>query len=330
MKVVFRLLSLLLALALVVLVAAWFYFDEEHSSLNAETRAQFDETFIDLPAGTVHYELGGPTAGEAVVLVHGFSVPAYLWDPTFAALTKAGYRVLRYDLYGRGHSDRPDADYTFAFFTEQLEQLTSALLPATPFNLVGLSMGGPITTLFTNLYPQRVKRLALLDPMVFAPTEEDIALIGKAYIGEYLANVYLLPQLASGQVNDFKNKARYPDWGDRFKEQMQYRGFRRAILSTIRNWPAADTLGEYRKLGQSDVPVQLFWGRQDQTIPLEHSEKLLELIPQASLSIIEDAGHIAHFERPEVFNPLLIDFLQQPLPLEDTPGSGVSFWLGFG
>ena len=314
MKIFLRIATTLLALALIVLVAAWLYFDEETTSLNAATRAQFDETFIALPAGTVHYELDGPTDGEVVVLVHGFSVPAYLWDPTFAALTEANYRVLRYDLYGRGHSDRPDANYTIAFFAEQLDQLTDALIPETPFNLVGLSMGGPIVTLFTNRHPQRVKRLALLDPMVFPPSEADISPLSKPLIGEYLANVYLIPQLAAGQASDFRNKERFPDWGDRFREQMQYRGFRRAILSTVRTLPAADTLGEYRKLGQSNVPVRLFWGRQDQVIPLENSEKLLELVSQARLNIIEDAGHIAHFERPEVFNPLLLDFLQQPLP----------------
>ena len=92
---------------------------------------------------------------------------------------------------------------------------------------------------------------------------------------------------------------------------MQYKGFRHAILSTVRQWPGADSLGEYEVLGQKDVPVRLFWGRQDQTVPLAHSEKLLELIPRARLEIIENAGHISHFEQPDVFNPLLIKFLQQ-------------------
>ena len=314
MKAIKRIFTTLLVLALIILLGAWLYFDDEHTSMNAEVRAGFNETFIDLPAGTVHYELGGPDDGEVVVLVHGFSVPAYLWDPTFAGLAQAGYRVLRYDLYGRGHSDRPDVDYTISFFSDQLDQLTDALIRETPFNLVGLSMGGPIVTRYTNLNPKRVKRLALLDPMVFTPANEDISPLDKPFIGEYLANVYLIPQLADGQANDFRHKEKYPDWRDRFREQMQYHGFRNAILSTVRNLPSADTLGEYSKLGQSDVPVQLYWGRQDQTIPLEHSEKILELVPGAGLSIIEDAGHIAHFERPEVFNPLLIDFLRKPLP----------------
>ena len=311
MKIILRILITLLTLAFLVLVIAWFYFDEEHTQLNAETRSHFGETFVDLPSGAVHYELAGPETGEVVVLVHGFSVPAYLWDPTFDALTQAGFRVLRFDLYGRGHSDRPDVDYTIPFFADQLEQLVEELNLNTPFNLVGLSMGGPIVTQFTNRNPQKVNRLVLVDPMVFAPSEEDIAPMTTPLIGEYLATVYLIPQLAAGQSGDFQEKNRYPEWEDRFREQMQYHGFRAAILSTIRNFPAQDTLGEYGDLGERDLPVQLFWGRQDQTIPLEQSEKLLELVPQAQLNIIENAGHLPHFEQPDVVNPLLIEFFRR-------------------
>jgi len=166
-KGVVKIIGALLLLAAVALVAAWLYFDEEHTLLDAGIRAQFNETFIELPNGVVHYELGGPVGGEMVVLVHGFSVPAYIWDPTFEFLTSAGYRVLRFDLYGRGHSDRPDAAYTIGFFSDQLDQLTRVLGIDTPFNLLGLSMGGPIAVQFSNQRPGKVKRLVLIDPMVF-------------------------------------------------------------------------------------------------------------------------------------------------------------------
>ncbi len=312
-RILLRIFGSLVLLAAAALLAAWFYFNEEHTQLDAGIRAQFNETFIELLNGVVHYEFGGPVGGEVVVLVHGFSVPAYIWDPTFESLTSAGYRVLRFDLYGRGHSDRPDVAYTIGFFAKQLDQLTRSLGVDTPFNLLGLSMGGPIAAQFTNQHSGKVKRLVLIDPMVFTPSEEDISLVNLPVIGEYMANVYLVPQLAAGQAGDFQDKARFPGWASRFREQMQYHGFRRAILSTVREWPDADILGEYEKLGKSATPVQLFWGREDQTVPLEFSNKLLELMPQARLTVIDHAGHIPHFELPTIFNPLLLEYLQAPL-----------------
>jgi len=311
-KILVRIFGSLLLLAALALTIAWFYFNEEHINLDAVTRAQFNESFIDLPGGTVHYELGGPADGDTVVLVHGFSVPSYIWDPTFEFLASSGFRVLRFDLYGRGHSDRPDTDYTFDLFASQLEQLTAALGIEAPFKLVGLSMGGPVSTIFTNQNPEKVSQLVLVDPMVVVPSAEDISLLARPVIGEYLANVYLLPRLAAGQTSDFRDKDRFPDWESKFREQMQYRGFRRAILSTIREWAGADILGEYTKLGQSGKPVHLFWGREDQTVPLELSKKVLLRVPQARLTVIDQAGHLPHYERPDNFNPLLLEQLTGP------------------
>ena len=300
----------LILLVLITLVVAWFYFDEEHLDLNAETRAQMDETFIKLPDGMIHYELSGPEDGEIVILVHGFSVPAYIWQPTFEHLTSAGYRVLRFDALGRGHSDRPDVDYSVTFFAQSLNKLTEALNISKPFTLIGLSMGGPVTTFFANKHPGKVKCLVLIDPMVFAPSKEEVSVLAKPIIGAYLVNVYLIPQIAAGQTSDFHDREQFPGWAAQFRDQMQYRGFRRSIVSTLLEFDSDQILGEYEKLGNSDIPVKVFWGREDQTVPLEFSNKLLELVPQARLTVIDEAGHLPHYERPEDFNPLLLDYLQ--------------------
>jgi pimeloyl-ACP methyl ester carboxylesterase len=79
----------------------------ERATLDAEARAGAPGKFITLSRGITHYEMAGPDSARVVVLVHGFSVPSYIWDSTFAGLTGGGHRVLRYDLYGRGFSDRP-------------------------------------------------------------------------------------------------------------------------------------------------------------------------------------------------------------------------------
>src|SRR3990172_6014274 len=106
-------------------VGAYFLFDQETMTLTDEVRQKVPGSFLQLPDGVVHYELAGPppagmstsaleqvgsgpqagppptrTDVRTVVLVHGFSVPYYIWDPTFEALIEAGFRVLRYDLYG--------------------------------------------------------------------------------------------------------------------------------------------------------------------------------------------------------------------------------------
>src|SRR5512135_2050203 len=103
-----------------------FIYRGETRELDDAARASAGGSFIDLPQGRTHYELTGPADRRPVVLVHGFSVPFFVWDPTFEALAAAGQRVLRYDLFGRGYSDRPHAHYDLAFFARQLGDLLDA------------------------------------------------------------------------------------------------------------------------------------------------------------------------------------------------------------
>ena len=127
---------------IIILVLALPYFipDLETTALDDPTRRQLGGSFIQLSDGYTHYRLEGPVAGPPVVLIHGFSVPLFNWDHTVPDLIQAGFRVLRYDLYGRGLSDRPRTDYTKELFDRQLRELLAALKITTPVDLVGLSM----------------------------------------------------------------------------------------------------------------------------------------------------------------------------------------------
>ena len=93
-------------LFLAVPTAVYLAFDPERLDLNDSARRSAPGQFARLADGYTHYEIGGPPDGRVVVLAAGATVPYYIWDPTFAALTAAGFRVLRYDYYGRGYSDR--------------------------------------------------------------------------------------------------------------------------------------------------------------------------------------------------------------------------------
>ena len=104
-----------------------FPFFDETKELNENTRKEAAGSFVALSDGVTHYELGGPKDGKPVVLVHGFSVPFFIFDPLFDFLTSAGFRVLRYDLLGRGYSDRPNTQYDANLFVRQLKELLDAL-----------------------------------------------------------------------------------------------------------------------------------------------------------------------------------------------------------
>jgi pimeloyl-ACP methyl ester carboxylesterase len=91
---------------------------------------------------------------------------------------------------------------------------------------------------------------------------------------------------------------------------MQYKGFLRAMLSSTRHGMLDSFLSTYKQLGKLDRPVLLFWGREDHTVPYEHSEDLRAAMPHAEFHVLENCGHIPHYERPDEFNPILLEFLR--------------------
>ena len=289
-------------------------FRGETNQLNKATRSQAPGQFVSLVDGMVHYEMVGPADAQTVVLVHGFSVPYYIWDPTFAALTEAGFRVLRYDLYGRGYSDRPDVVYGQDLYDRQLVNLLQALHIEKPVDLVGLSMGGPIATTFTDRHPSQVRRLMLIDPAGFTSQKAWSArLIQMPVLGEWLLNWFGDKILVSKLDQDFYQPAQLAQFTKKYRTQMQYKGFKRALLSTLRSGILGDLGQTFFRVGQQKRPVLLIWGEHDHTVPFALNEKVRAAIPHAEFHAIAQAAHIPHYERPEIVNPILLRFLSNEL-----------------
>ena len=286
---------------------------DEIIELNDETRKSASGSFIQLSDGTTHYELGGNESGEVVVLVHGFSVPYFIYGPTFKFLTASGFRVLRYDLFGRGFSDRPNRNYNIDFFVNQLTELLDALRFTQPVNLIGLSMGGPIVSTFTIRHPERVNKLMLIDPAGVKSTALTPMLKAAKmpFVAEAVLGLAGSERLIENAARDFFNPALVEHFKAQYKVQMQFKGFKRAILSSIRNGMLGSFIDVYAALGKMNKSILLFWGRNDITVPFEHSKVLCETIPQIEFHIIEECGHIPHYEKPERVNPILLEFLRQ-------------------
>jgi pimeloyl-ACP methyl ester carboxylesterase len=68
---------------------------------------------------------------------------------------------------------------------------------------------------------------------------------------------------------------------------------------------------DYQQLGKLDVPVQLLWGKEDQTLPFQDSEIICSAVPELEFHAFEHTGHLAHYEQPENVNALLRKFNQR-------------------
>ena len=119
--------------------------DREDLVLDATVWNRQDGDIVRLSDGITHYRWDGSPTGQVVVLLHGGTIPSWEWDPVVPYLAGAGLRVLRYDMFGRGFSDRPTVTYNRDLFCSQLLELLVRLGVVQPVDLVGTSFGGMLT-----------------------------------------------------------------------------------------------------------------------------------------------------------------------------------------
>ncbi|HEX9385568.1 MAG TPA: alpha/beta hydrolase [Anaerolineales bacterium] len=290
-----------------------FSYRDETKELNDLTRREASGAFIQLSDGFTHYEMSNPEAENTVVLVHGFSVPYFIYDPTFEFLTQSGFRVVRYDLFGRGFSDRPETRYNIDLFVRQLGDLLHALCFTRPATLVGLSTGGPITAAFTARHPERVNKLVLIDPVGARPLpfSRILKVAAMPIVGETIIKWIGIDGMYKIIASDFFDRRLVEEFQSQYIIQMHYKGFKRAILSTIRNHMLDSFMDDYRRLGKMNMLTLLFWGRNDPTVPFSHSAELRKAIPNIEFHAIENCGHIPHYEKPEEVNSILLEFLRK-------------------
>ncbi|ULQ50875.1 alpha/beta fold hydrolase [Flavihumibacter fluvii] len=306
-KAIAVLLALLL-IAIVVFAILFRWINTEKLPLDETARKMAPGSFVTLTDGITHYEMAGPDTGKVVVLVHGFSVPYYIWDSTFIYLVHKGYRVLRYDEFGRGFSDRPDKVYTAEFLRKQLRELLDSLNIKEVQALVGLSFGGPVTSDFVANYPDLVHQLILVDPLY--PQAGPAKFDQTAWLMEFM--MAMNPEkMIAGQLTDLKYPERFPTWGDQYTVQMAYKGFRHALVSTRYHYATPDAIrANYAIVHSLHKPVLLIWGRDDQTLPISSADSLQKVL-QVDYFPVDDAGHLPHMEKAQVVNEKISAFLQR-------------------
>lgn len=274
-------LLILVALAL----AAPFVWEVFRPPMDADARKSAPGAFVRLPRGVTHYRWRGPETGAVVVCVHGLTTPSPVWDGIAEGLAADGYRVLTYDLFGRGYSDRPAGRQDVDFFVDQLEALLEALEVEGAVTLFGYSMGGVIATGYAARHPGRVKRLLLLAPagIEHAPDRLTWLAARLPVLGDWLM-LALYPRMA---------RAAAPDTpiGEVQRNELRYRGYMPAVLSSLRaalhHWQDV----EHHALGRTDLPVLAIWGAEDATIPISAMGKLTQWNRKARHATIPGADH---------------------------------------
>ncbi len=234
--------------------------------------------------------LDNPMAAKTkIVLIPGLLCDEFVWKPVLSAL--------------QGRIPVTVADLSTQ---DSLTTMAKDTLDACPGDLfvAGHSMGARVAMEMARMEPERVKRLALLDtgihPLKQGEAEKRAEIVAFAHEKGMtaLAKRWLPGMVHHDRTGDQALMAGLTAMVERMNADIHERQIRALVTR-----PDAS---EY--IASIACSTVLVVGRQDQWSPVSQHEDMLRLMPNATLSVIEDAGHFAPVEQPEAVAELLMDW----------------------
>ncbi len=277
-----------------------FFRDRWRKPVGRRMRKSAPGSFAKLKSGTTHYRWLGRVRGPVLVCVHGLTTPSFVWDRLAPLLGNLGFRVLVYDLYGRGFSDRSRRAQTPEFFANQLEELLDHLEIRNDITLLGYSMGGVIASRFAVAHPDRLRQLVLLAPAGMLINFHPVIAwaMNWPFVGDWLFQMVFPNAFFKATEAE---RAKHPEVGDIIDQQqgeLHRRGFLRAVLSSLRGSLRKPGPKLFKALAKLPLPVYAIWARDDQTIPIDALGQLAQWHREAVHEVIDGAGHGVPYTHP--------------------------------
>jgi proline iminopeptidase len=272
---------------------------------------------IDGPAGKLFVDARGNATGRPLLIVnggpgfdHGYLLSSPVWDEL--AKTR---RVVMYDQRGTGRSTpvKPETSLTLADQLADIEAVRKSL-GVEDIDLLGHSYGGALVMAYTARYPQRVKKLLIVDSA--APKWKDtIFLFSQVFpdVNERVDSFEFAAQFGDrasieGGLREYLSMIFWdPDHRDAVLRQVSLKGFSRHVNEAL----DAD-MGRYDlnpEIAKFRMPVLVITGRYDMNVAPVIAWKIHKAIPGSRLVIFERSSHLPFLEEPERFKREVEDFL---------------------
>lgn len=306
---------------IVILAAAIFVFGYEADIPVSELEPIYmndASQYVELRNGLkVHVRDEGPADARPIVLVHGFSSSLHTWEPWVTRL-KDRYRVISLDLAGHGLTGpHPTHDYSMRgqslLVGEVLEKLG-----VESYAIAGSSMGGFVSWVHALENQDKVTGLVLVGASGYDHPEQEpsgvFLLMEIPGIRDMLK--YITPRIAIEKTMGpvYANSPVVNDkLIDRYHQLILREGNREAI-SYLRQTPREYHLNQ--QLKDLKTPTLILHGRLDPLVPVKDGYQFDEDIPNSTLIVYENVGHIPMEEIPDRTAADLVDFLEGPASLD--------------
>jgi 3-oxoadipate enol-lactonase len=248
-------------------------------------------------------EIGGPDAGEPLLLGGSLGTTLAMWEPQLPALTRT-HRVIRFDHRGHGRSPAPPGPYTLDDLGGDVLALMDRL-GLQRASYVGLSLGGMVGQWLAINAPERIARLTLISTSAHMPPPEGwherAAAVRRASTTAVIADAVL-------------GRWFTPGFAERRPQVVaHYRGMVSASPPDgyAACCEAIAAMDLRAGLGRIAAPTLVLVGAQDPSTPPPHAETIARGVPGARLEVLDPGAHLLNVERDDEVTSLIRDHMER-------------------
>ncbi|MEZ4519613.1 MAG: alpha/beta hydrolase [Chloroflexota bacterium] len=240
--------------------------------------------------------------GEPVLMLHGLGSQAADWQLQLPILSKS-YRVIVPDVRGHGMSPKPPGPYTMTMMSADVLALLKRL-DLDAVHVIGLSMGGMIG------FQMAVDRPEIVRSLVVVNSTPDLV---PRTLGQHLQaqqRLWLARLAQPRRTGEFLSRKLFPKpEQEPFREMLvtqwaaNDKAAYMAAMEACIGWSVLPDVGNIR------CPVLVVSGDRDY-LPLEAKRMYTDMMPNARLEVVADSGHATPIDQAEIFNRLILEFLE--------------------
>ena len=258
--------ALVILVALVALLVIIYVRADRETISAAEFRADSGYQTAPLSDGVTAYMDYGPKDAPPVIIVHGGTLGSMAYQGYVPPLVQDGWRVIIYDQYGRGFSDRPAAPLGIDMLSTQLAELLDHM-KIDQAHLFGVSMGGAVIARFGATHERRVRSLAYQVPVIGGVTVTPALIATRLpVIGKLLARLIGVPAIIARGESFGTESEEARRVVAHFKGQFAVKGTERMMRDMLIGDALGERMADHKKIGAAGVKAQFVYATDDPEI----------------------------------------------------------------
>ncbi len=272
--------------------------------------------YVSIGGQRYHYFSWG-TEGPPIILVHGTGFHGYVWKPVAQGLSREA-RVFALDQRGHGDSYKPESDYRWEHFAEDLYHFLNGLGLGS-VAAVGHSAGGTAIALCAATHPGLIRRAVLVDPILFPGTADGHIIENP--LAHRARKRRMVWESRTSMFHSYRTREPFKTWREdalwayieegtalRADGHIELKCPGTIEAQIFENAPKSNG---FAVLPHIDIPVLLLRGEASDAFPEASATHALSLLPHGQLRTIARTTHFVPMERPEAVERAVRKFMSR-------------------